>query len=101
LFHLFINSYNKNAEYSDFGDRKIKILQDKRNFASFLILFLVKDDPQKDKRVSEEELKIIQNGQLIRSYETVKGQKSVFSSFHYWLIVIAYTGTVLGVYGLY
>lgn len=65
-----------------------------------MILFLVKDDPQKDKRVSEEELKIIQNGQLIQSYETIKGQKSVFSSFHYWLIVIAYTGTVLGVYGL-
>jgi MFS family permease len=64
-----------------------------------MMWFLVKDDPEKDKRVSEEEIKHIKSEQLNTSQKG-KGTKSALLTLNYWLIVIAFTATTLGVYGL-
>lgn len=62
-----------------------------------LIHFFIKDDPAKDKRVSEAELKYIKSNQVVDDGKHQKGGKKVFS---FILVIIAFTATIYGVFGL-
>jgi MFS family permease len=63
-----------------------------------MVFFLVKDFPSQDPRVSETELQHIQTEQIVEEIEHKNQNIMTYKS--YWMIVISFTGTVLGVYGL-
>lgn len=62
-----------------------------------MIYFFIKDDPAKDKRVSESELKHIKSEQLVDAGEHRSSGKKMFS---FALVIIAFTATIYGVFGL-
>jgi MFS family permease len=63
-----------------------------------MVIFLVRDLPAKDQRVSEKELAHIQAGQLI--VENKSGEKNIRSTLKYWLTVLSFGVNILGVYGI-
>jgi sugar phosphate permease len=64
-----------------------------------MMLLLINDDPEKDKRVSEEELRHIKSVPN-NTAKKENSNKPALLTNNYWLIVISFTATTLGVYGL-
>lgn len=64
-----------------------------------MMLLLVKDDPEKDKRVSVEELRHIKSEPVNTKGKEFNDKPAILTN-SYWLIVISFTATTLGVYGL-
>jgi sugar phosphate permease len=64
-----------------------------------MILILVKDNPENDSRVSEEELKHIKSEPVNINGKESNDRPALLTN-NYWLIVISFTATTLGVYGL-
>ncbi|WP_436664325.1 MFS transporter [Alicyclobacillus acidoterrestris] len=63
-----------------------------------LLCLLITDTPARHRRVSTEELLHIERNQ--RMEESVATSKNALRTLNYWLVVIAFTGNILAVYGL-
>lgn len=64
-----------------------------------MVWFLTSDRPEKDRRVSPTERDHISSDQLSEERGPVP-QRGLMKSLNYWMVVLAFTGTILGVYGL-
>ncbi|MCL6632464.1 MAG: MFS transporter [Alicyclobacillus herbarius] len=65
-----------------------------------MVLFLVKNDPGEDKRVSKVELELITNQQVSLAESAGGEKKATVSTGVFWLIVVAEIANVFGVFGL-
>jgi sugar phosphate permease len=63
-----------------------------------MVVFLVKDEPSKDKRVSMQELHHIQSGQLSKTGKS--GENNIRTTLKFGLVVFSFGVNILGVYGL-
>lgn len=63
-----------------------------------MAIFLLRDDPAEDNRVSENELNHIKSVQL--SVTDKAAEKNIRKTFKYWLVVVGFAVNILGVYGL-
>lgn len=64
-----------------------------------MVLFLTSDQPSEDERVSREERDLISSDQLSEEHGHVS-QQGLMKTLNYWMVVVAFIGTILGVYGL-